>query len=178
MNVTESAFDFERILIPFTYKLESINTFPLANMESLTIIFPLTIKLESILAPLETNKESLNINPESNCNLPPILKYPFTYKLESIKTFPLTLNESLTVALPFTYNEESIIALSLSAFKTLEPSVAIPRALILLDKLTVSVPIRSDTYCVLASKPVVGKLTLLVAVVVIVISPTPLKAKF
>ncbi len=53
-----------------------------------------------------------------------------------------------------------------------------PNALILFESDMVSEAIRSDTYCVLASKPVRGKLILLAPVVVILISPTPLKFKF
>ena len=51
-------------------------------------------------------------------------------------------------------------------------------ALIRLDNETVSVPIRSVTYCVFANKPVVGNDILLAPVVVMVISPVPLKVKF
>ena len=53
-----------------------------------------------------------------------------------------------------------------------------PKALIRLDNETVSVAILSDTYCVFANKPVVGSEILLTPVVVIVMSPTPLKFKF
>ena len=53
-----------------------------------------------------------------------------------------------------------------------------PMASIRLESEIVSVAIRSVTYCVLASNPVKGKLILLAPVVVIVISPTPLKFKF
>ena len=45
---------------------------------------------------------------------------------------------------------------------------------ILLDNEIVSVPILSETYCVLAKVPDTGKVTLLAAVVVIVKSPIPL----
>ena len=126
-NVAESAFNFEIKFCPFINKFESINTFPFANNESFTIILPLTNKLESILAPLDITSESLNFNPESNCNLPPTLSPPLTYKLESINTFALANSESVIVDLPLTNNEESILALSLSALR-----------LILLDKVTVS----------------------------------------
>ena len=51
-------------------------------------------------------------------------------------------------------------------------------ALIRLDKETVSVAIRSLTYWVFANNPVVGSEILLTPVVVIVISPMPLKVKF
>ena len=53
-----------------------------------------------------------------------------------------------------------------------------PKALIRLDNETVSVPIRSETYCVFANKPVVGSEILLTPVEVIVISPIPLKVRF
>ena len=53
-----------------------------------------------------------------------------------------------------------------------------PMASIRLDSEMVSAAIRSVTYCVLASNPVNGKLILLAPVVVIVMSPTPLKFKF
>ena len=46
-------------------------------------------------------------------------------------------------------------------------------SLILLDNEIVSVPILSETNWVFAKRPLVGKVTLLVAVVVIVKSPTP-----
>ena len=123
----ESVFNFEIKFSPFMNKFESINTFPFANNESFTIILPLTNKLESILAPLDITSESLNFNPESNCNLPPTLSPPLTYKLESINTFALANSESVIVDLPLTNNEESILALSLSALR-----------LILLDKVNVS----------------------------------------
>lgn len=51
-------------------------------------------------------------------------------------------------------------------------------ALIRLDNETVSVAKRSETYCVFANKPVVGNVILLAPVVVMVISPVPLKVKF
>ena len=54
----------------------------------------------------------------------------------------------------------------------------IPKALIRLDKETVSVANLSETYCVFANKPVVGSEILLTPVVVMVTSPIPLKVKF
>ena len=59
----------------------------------------------------------MNLSPESNNNLPPNLKFPFTYKLESIVTFALANKESVIVVFPFTYKLESILAFNLSAFK-------------------------------------------------------------
>ena len=52
------------------------------------------------------------------------------------------------------------------------------KASIRFDKEIVSVAILSETYLVFANKPVKGKLTLLAPVVVMVISPTPLKFMF
>ena len=63
-------------------------------------------------------------------------------------------------------------------FKLMVLTELSPKASIRLDKETVSVPIRSETYCVFANKPVVGSEILLAAVVVIVMSPVPLKFKF
>ena len=53
-----------------------------------------------------------------------------------------------------------------------------PKASILFESEIVSAAILSETYWVLANKPVKGRLTLLAPVVVIVISPIPLKVKF
>jgi hypothetical protein len=59
-------------------------------------------------------------------------------------------------------------------FKFVDKLLALFIESILLDNEIVSVPILSETNCVLAKVPEVGKVTLLAAVVVIVRSPTPL----
>ena len=57
-------------------------------------------------------------------------------------------------------------------------SVFIVKASILLESEIVSDANLSETYCVLARRPVVGKLILLAPVVLNEISPTPLKEMF
>ena len=59
-------------------------------------------------------------------------------------------------------------------FKLADKLLALFMESILFDNEIVSVPILSETYCVLAKVPDTGKVTLLAAVVVIVSSPTPL----
>ena len=90
----------------------------------------------------------------------------------------LILFDKLAVSTFLKYGFNILAVSEILTFNAVVLPEETPKALIRLDNETVSVPIRSETNCVFANKPVVGNEILLTPVVVIVISPIPLKVKF
>ena len=96
--------------------------------------------------------------------------------VSEIFNFVLILFDKATVSLPIL--ELNITDVSeMFNFKLADKLLALFIESILFDNEIVSVPILSETNCVLAKVPDTGKVTLLAAVVVIVRSPTPLVIK-
>ena len=146
--------------------VESLLSFVAIAFESIKI-FALSIVVKSV----ESDLNLVVIAVESPLNLNVIA-------VESFLSFAVMTVESNLILVDRARESLYIFALTslmLSASAVLDP---VTNALIRLDNETVSVPIRSVTYCVFANKPVVGSEILLTPVVVMVISPIPLKVKF
>ena len=146
--------------------MESFLSFVAIAFESINI-FALSFVVKSV----ESDLNLVVIAVESPLNLNVIA-------VESFLSFAVTTVESNLILLDRARESLYIFALTSLMLSASELPEADTNALIRLDNETVSVPIRSETNCVFANKPVVGNEILLTPVVVIVISPIPLKVKF
>ena len=140
-----------------------------------TVTSPTTVKVVLVFVPPDTLKpfaKEVGVTPFIdllfNASTPVRVATlnPLTNILESTITLAFANSVSVIVVFPLTNKEESILAFNLSTFK-----------FILLDNESVSDFKISPISFKVAIVPDVGKITLLAAVVVIVISPMPLVIK-
>ena len=136
-----------------------------------TVTSPTTVKVVFIFVPPDTLKpfaKAVGVTPfidlffNASDPVRVATAIPLTNKLESTIIFAFAKSVSVIVVFPFTNKEESILVFNLSAFK-----------FILSDNDIVSDFNISPMSFKVAIVPEVGKITLLLAVVVIVKSPTP-----